>query len=266
MSRLNNILASIPSLEIPLPPLDEKFHLFPELPRELRNKIWKLASHEPRIITLDEKQRLRSSVYTWKSTVLKQRRHPSILHTSQEAREEGLRYYELCKEKSKVSSSGSGRRRHGRRLYKNTVYINFSVDVFRLRTPQRVSQPGNTDGVSVDTYNFEADILLRMKNFALIYNTDAYYKSWTPFFLLKAASIQTFTATFPDGFTLGDTIEGELMRRDTRNSVVRTLGGKGFELLFRWEVEEGDDLVPSLPAVAAAGGGGEKRRNQWWMS
>jgi hypothetical protein len=126
-----------------------------------------------------------------------------------------------------------------------------------------VAEPGNR-GVSVNTFNFEPDILVRMKHFALIYNTDAYYRSWTPSYLLKATSIQTFTAVFPDGFTLTDTIEGDLIRQDTHNTIVRTLGKEGFELLFRWEMEKGDDLVPCWPAVFFCGD--ERRKNLWWMS
>jgi hypothetical protein len=173
MSRLETLLLGVPNLEIPLP-TEEKFHLFPELPRELRNKIWKLAAYQPRIIILDDRQRFPSSRYSWSSTVPRQRRHPSMIHTSQEARAEGLRYYELCRERPK--SPSNSQRQRGVYWWTIVIFVNFAVDVFHLKPPKQAGDPSNGPN-SVNIYNFEPNILRLIQHFALIYNIDAYYTS-----------------------------------------------------------------------------------------
>jgi hypothetical protein len=262
MSRLNNLLTGIPNLEIPPPTQEEKFHLFPDLPLELRNKIWQLAANEPRIIILDDRQRPPSNRYSWSSTVPQQQRHPGILHTSKEARAEGMRHYELCWEKTKGSSNAQHRR--GIHWWANAVFVNFHVDVFHLKSPKWLENPSGLAGL-LDNYNFESDVIHRIQHFALIYSTMAYYRCWSP--SNKAASIRSFTVIFPAGFTPGATVEGDLFREDTRNHVVRALGRESFQLLFKWEVEDGfDDFVPCRPGVVAATRRGGWRQKLWWMS
>ena len=121
-----------------------------------------------------------------------------MIHTSQEARAEGLRYYELCRERPK--SPSNSQRQRGVYWWTNIIFVNFAVDVFHLKPPKRAGDPSNGPD-SVNIYNFEPDVLRLIQHFALIYNIDAYYTSWTPSNLLKAASIHTFMAIFPEGFT-----------------------------------------------------------------
>jgi len=147
---------------------------------------------------LDDKKRFPSSQYSWSSTVAKQIRHPSILHTSRKARAEGLRHYELCRENSKASSNSQ--RRRGVYWWRNVISIKFAVDVFHLKSPKQAGDPPNGPD-SVNTYNFEPDLLRWLQHFAPIYSTEAYSRPWTPSNLLKAASIHTFMAIFPEGFT-----------------------------------------------------------------
>jgi hypothetical protein len=102
----------------------------------------------------------------------------------------------------------------------------------------------------------------------MVYNTAAYYRTWAPYDLFKAARIQTYTAVFPEGFTRGDDIDGELIRRDTRTSLSRNLAQyypqMGFKLLFKWQVAEGSDLPP---CAAFIGGGALSgaREHHWWQ-
>lgn len=70
----------------------EEFACFPLLPPELRVVIWKFASHEIRELDVTLKRDADYNPTHFAST----RPPPAILHTSHEAREEGLKYYKLA--------------------------------------------------------------------------------------------------------------------------------------------------------------------------
>ncbi|KUJ12827.1 uncharacterized protein LY89DRAFT_672948 [Mollisia scopiformis] len=83
-------------------PLTE-FQKFPDLPIELRLRIWDYASEQPRIIELQSGTRTlnhadeinRLPPQSWVKVSVHGRQTPAILHVSREAREEGLKHYTL---------------------------------------------------------------------------------------------------------------------------------------------------------------------------
>jgi hypothetical protein len=79
-------------------PPDIRFTRFPDLPAELRCKIWALAATHPRIVCplLYKKPRRTLSLSRNTRTVLyrSDTLAPAILHVSSESRIEGLKYYE----------------------------------------------------------------------------------------------------------------------------------------------------------------------------
>ncbi|KAN0089563.1 hypothetical protein V8E51_019823 [Hyaloscypha variabilis] len=99
------------------------FTLFPKLPRELRNRIWHMEAFESRVIKLVPYNVAASQ------RVEGQLQHPAMLHTSREARREGLRYYR------KVLRKCCDLRTHSQNIPcgkpRDIIYVNFEVDLFR---------------------------------------------------------------------------------------------------------------------------------------
>lgn len=94
-SRLQSLLQALPKLVI-FKPL-ETFTLFPELPKELRDLVWKQVASRSRLIPLH--------VYSRYSDPPPERRLsflglPSILLVSRHVRQEGLRYYQKVTERT----------------------------------------------------------------------------------------------------------------------------------------------------------------------
>jgi hypothetical protein len=120
-SRLKTLLIQLPRLLLPAEPLKE-FILFPKLPLEIQNKIWKVAASTPRVLEL-----FRQNYEV----------RPSILFTSREVRREGLRYYKTCIAKW---PHYDGPHKYGcfylpEEHQKRKVCINFEVDQFVVRAP-----------------------------------------------------------------------------------------------------------------------------------
>ena len=119
-SRLKSLLVQLPRLQLPAEPLKE-FILFPKLPREIQNKIWKVAACTPGVLGLF-RQNLEG--------------RPSILFTSREVRREGLRYYKTCIAKwPHYDAHEDGCFYLPEEHQKRTVYVNFEVDQFVTPAP-----------------------------------------------------------------------------------------------------------------------------------
>ncbi|PMD63162.1 uncharacterized protein K444DRAFT_626905 [Hyaloscypha bicolor E] len=119
-SRLKSLLIQLPRLLPPAEPLKE-FVLFPKLPLEIQNKIWKVAASTPRVVKLFRPE---------------YEVQPSILLTSREVRREGLRYYKTCIAKF----PHYGGHKYGcfylpKEHQKRIVCINFEVDQFVVPAP-----------------------------------------------------------------------------------------------------------------------------------
>jgi 2EXR family len=110
----------IPKLVIPQPPLQE-FTLFPELPRELRNRVWFFASSVSRDVSLLERNRS-----------LVGEPHPgspALLSASRESREEAKRYYTLCRLSDSIFIPTISEYTEPA-IDGNTIWVNFDVDRF----------------------------------------------------------------------------------------------------------------------------------------
>jgi len=122
---LTDLLQALPRLSLPsehrsLP----TFTIFRKLPAQMRNRIWRIAAFEPRIIklipyNLAVSQRIEGQL-----------QHPAILHTSRESRREGLRYYQKCLQKCCDIRTHSQTIRCGKPY--NIIYVNYESDSFRL--------------------------------------------------------------------------------------------------------------------------------------
>ncbi|KAN0089558.1 hypothetical protein V8E51_019818 [Hyaloscypha variabilis] len=146
MSRVQLLCQDLPKLEI-IVPLRE-FTLFPDLPPELRHRIWRFAAMVPRSI------RLRRLDYS--STYDDQPDAPAIMRTSRESRWEGKRYYTLFRELKHIETEQglldwTGEYIDYRR--KKMVWINFKVDRFMwdLTLLPRHSMPADLE----THFNFE---------------------------------------------------------------------------------------------------------------
>jgi 2EXR family len=121
ISRLQYLLSILPKLIIPTPlqPL-ETFTLFSQLPIEIRTKVWKLLSFQPRKVKLFFDRP--PVILNKRRSIDGQSRIPVVLRICQESRKEGLRHYTLCKEKVPIRLPVGD--------WINHLYINFNVDHF----------------------------------------------------------------------------------------------------------------------------------------
>jgi hypothetical protein len=81
----------------PRPTIRTSFTLLPNLPIELRRKIWEFAAHIPRIIEVEFDQAYANHYYGHQDgrICIPCRRPPTVLHICREARAEGLKFYQL---------------------------------------------------------------------------------------------------------------------------------------------------------------------------
>ncbi|KAE9365507.1 hypothetical protein N431DRAFT_496584 [Stipitochalara longipes BDJ] len=127
MTRLQQLYRRLPKLLLPspLPQTRATFTLFSKLPIEMRHMIWRHTAMEPRTIELTTEHRGRQPYDN-------QNRAPAAIHTCQESRKEGKRYYQRCAEK--ISSVA------GPRAIPNIIWINFAVDCFSFSTDDFLEQ------------------------------------------------------------------------------------------------------------------------------
>lgn len=107
----------------------------------LRAKVWNYASFESRNVKLFPSE---MDQCNFSRRVPKQAHMPALLHTSQEARPEGLRYYKLCWDIHP-------------KWVKTLLYINFDVGRFRLSLWWRA------DAQALD-YNFNPEVLKQIQS------------------------------------------------------------------------------------------------------
>ena len=129
----------------------DTFHPFPRLPRELRNAIWMFASFIPRNVDIwacnpdghyDENKGIWTQAMGsgadghvnlfYYNTMCA---HPAILHTSQEARAEGIKHYEL-------SFGTRLKERNFLWITPKQIYINFDADRICLLQSYNCMQSG----------------------------------------------------------------------------------------------------------------------------
>jgi hypothetical protein len=169
MTRLQGLLAQLPKLAIPLP--HTSFTLFPNLPSELRNNIWKYAVMVPRDINLQYKDSLALGDH--------QPRAPAILLTSSKPRAEGKRYYTFCPVLTK--SPDKHRRRRANTRPTVWVWINFTVDKFVWSQPPipEILQGTTLVQIELDELCFVIDDIGKIQHLCLdfvaeSFNTDQF--------------------------------------------------------------------------------------------
>jgi hypothetical protein len=152
MSRVDNLCLQLPKLEcfFPSPQLPPctSFTLFPNLPRELRNKVWELAAHVSQDIDLSNKKNPPRSYHP-----------PAIMYTSREAREEGSRYYTRCRDVAHIWTP-SFLNPH----MAGILCINFAVDRFVFPSE---SFPLNYGEVRELFFDFDGPLFERIQHLAI---------------------------------------------------------------------------------------------------
>ncbi|PVH70507.1 hypothetical protein DL98DRAFT_597750 [Cadophora sp. DSE1049] len=169
MSRMKALLSALPSLET-RPPGATCFSQFPDLPRELRNRVWSDAAFEKRTVKLIYRSHAKLDPSLGFLTIQNQSRHPAILHTTKEAREEGLRYYERVLEtrrpwKATFGLSGIGEMTE--RYQSNVVYVNFEVDDFLFSMPAPGSPAPWSRFSSEHSFNYRKEALERISRLTI---------------------------------------------------------------------------------------------------
>ncbi len=263
MSRLKNLLNSLPPLTLPYQQQAlAEFTLFPKLPLELRNKIWRHTTEDTRIIKLYEIQTI-STAYGWESSVKGQSRHPAIMQVNQESRCEGRKNYKLCYEKAQLAFSerfgkvprqiqeaevqmevaeteekriwGAGPDKG--RMRSNAVYVNFEQDIFLIMRRNHISESYKSASAMTPPSSttlrdslFDATIdeyTLAAIHLEHIERLEQIFDNnvFIPMALISAARIRDLTMTFEDyGMPEADNVHGDLIRRRFVERVVRGLG------------------------------------------
>lgn len=132
-TRLRDLLSKLPNLTVAgFPETLETFTLFPNLPLELRLKIWCYAGDHPRTLQLTD---------TWDLTeqgvgIEGNNQVPGILQACSESRQEGLKHYTACTKRCAWSEKIHDTNGHVESRIPcpaSKFYINFDVDRFYLQ-------------------------------------------------------------------------------------------------------------------------------------
>ncbi|KAK0105044.1 hypothetical protein ONS95_004588 [Cadophora gregata] len=256
MSRMRDRLSILPPLETTTVGA-LSFPQFPNLPRELRNRIWRYAAFEKRIVRVIYRSHAKLDPSLSTLTIEKQSRHPAIVHTSKEAREEGKRYYERVYERRRPWKSTFGMSGIGlmtKRYPPNAVYVNFEVDEFHLALPGQ-HPPGLPSRIPTQTsFNFRNEILQRLTkltiDIAIPVRSDLMD---TVHHFVKLGNIKTleFVVTNWNYLESQESVEGAL-RAATRQKVFKFSVDQKFhqwkatniEQVYNWRLLEDIDLDP----------------------
>lgn len=121
------------------------FTLFPKLTPELRNKIWKEAWFQIRIVDLWLTEAFTSNHITYRSHC----RPPGILHTSREGRGIGLQHYALVFRKDKSRNARDAQTRT-----QPLIYVNWDCDII-LPVPFLYNDPASDGSLADDDLELE---------------------------------------------------------------------------------------------------------------
>ncbi|PMD32950.1 hypothetical protein L207DRAFT_535663 [Hyaloscypha variabilis F] len=198
MSRLQKLHDQFSKLMIPLPEL-ETFTKFPELPPELRARVWRFVSWYSSEILLEERNSGLKPQFLLPNG-------PSILFTSRESRTEAKRYYTLCRmlqipaiphdavfswpapqplpPVTKMPLNAS----------RNAVWVNFDVDSFVFRHFLMPHFGRTVSQMSLDgAFDFDVSAMTRIQHLVIETNGTGllmpYLTALTP--LLRHGSLQS---------------------------------------------------------------------------
>ncbi|KAH6718404.1 hypothetical protein BKA61DRAFT_717249 [Leptodontidium sp. MPI-SDFR-AT-0119] len=141
----------------------ETFEQFMQLPSELRLLIWGYIARQPRKVKLLEcsLRHFEPSSAHWNSNVEGQSRHPAMMQVCSESRNEGLRYYTVCRDRVRYVVYRNQLRKFGRHM-SNTFFINFNLDVFIHGSSQFQTWDNHFPGQH--SFNFGLDILSQIQH------------------------------------------------------------------------------------------------------
>jgi 2EXR family len=158
--RIRGLLSKIPKLTVAGFPEDlQTFTLFPELPSELRVKIWGFACYHQRTLLLSN---------TWQRPIGAEHREsiennhkvPAVLHTCSESRQEALKCYIICAKRCNIDSdihSTDGHQSTTTLCSGKKIYVNFEVDRFLRPDRDSIFHP------SLEGYQLEAKDLAKIQ-------------------------------------------------------------------------------------------------------
>ncbi|KAL5325325.1 hypothetical protein ACEPPN_006450 [Leptodophora sp. 'Broadleaf-Isolate-01'] len=272
MTRLQALLSTLPPITLPAPPTPlQEFTLFPRLPAEMRNKIWKHATQVSRKVKIFELNTV-STHKGWDSRVEGQTWIPGIMQACRESRYEGGKVYKLCYEKPQPSREG-GTENDGQPEQASApltasgahLYINFDRDLFvmvphdpvsdtyeaalAVRPPQR-----NTISKGGDNHTLHPEDLKNMQHFEHTFQN----RTPTDVGFLIVAPIREYTLAFRHHAVKdGDNVDGDLVRckvhcefeRRLRKILGQRVKVPDFLFHNRWLRGYGQDLDPARSLV-----------------
>ncbi|KAG4433950.1 hypothetical protein IFR05_010563 [Cadophora sp. M221] len=141
----------------------KKFEPFMQLPRELRFMIWGMIARQPRKVKLLECsiRPFEHSATHWNPNVWGQSRHPAMVQVCTESRNEGLRYYAICHDKTRYIPYKNQPHKVGRYM-SNTFFINFNLDLFIHGSSQYSTWDNHFPGPN--SFNFDLDVLAQIQH------------------------------------------------------------------------------------------------------
>ena len=143
-NRLSDLLSHLPKLNVVDPicrPL-ETFTLFPDLPIELRFKIWNYSSRQSRTLLLSDTWHMDRRLKFRKIESIEnesKNKVPAVLHTCSDARQEGLKHYTACAKRCPRKFYNFFNRQipahtcEKQGCVSKHVYVNFDADRFLCR-------------------------------------------------------------------------------------------------------------------------------------
>jgi hypothetical protein len=232
-----------------------EFTLFPQLPRELRNKIWEFAATEPRniklLLALIDAD---AGLHPRRTLIEGQHRHPGLLQACSESREEGLRVYQPCYHYSNYRVGFP----HWQDSRSNITYINFALDQFELDLPgSRYDFETSRVIRSISEYNFKPPVLAKIKYLEVQCSSAGNNRNvlliTQLLHLLRAAEIKDLCIKFHDWVRMEreQTAIGQVdseAREGTFRAVLQVVfasANANPELRFQWRRLEDTDRVPS---------------------
>jgi len=164
-----------------LPPSEKptpgSFKLFPQLPLELRRKIWLHAVPRPRIFKLLERNEDDEEV-GWTCMTEEERQTPGILFACWESRAETRKFFQLCFEKAAASPP----------TMRSAVYVNFAIDAFILIPRKHCTTSTVNRNPGFESFNFSSDFISRIQHYQISVKGDkgSGFPWQTHSFLVKA--------------------------------------------------------------------------------
>ncbi|KAE9365504.1 hypothetical protein N431DRAFT_353777 [Stipitochalara longipes BDJ] len=174
MSRVQLLCHALPKLAISSP--SNTFTRFPQLSREIRNKVWKFAAMQPRDIRLGKLRHFheeQDAEHEGDET-----KAPAILGATREARSEGLRFYTKVRESRRSVRKGENGIYFAVDLVMDEIvgrdiWVNFEVDRFVWSTgyfpvdPSGLPMSTMIRALGYSDFNFEKSVTQQIQHLTI---------------------------------------------------------------------------------------------------